>query len=195
MPSRLSILIPAAGASERLGQPKQLVQYQGVSLLQRAVDTAKSLTPEELIVITGAHENAVRQTIKDPSVNWVHNPYWQDGMGSSIALGAAAVNRQSDGLLILLCDQWRVQASDLQVLMETWQSDPSRIVTAKAGGQTMPPVIFPSSLFERIERLTGDNGARRVIKEHPELVTPVLMDNAVFDLDTEAHLGYLNNHP
>ena len=195
MTPSLSILIPAAGASKRLGQPKQLVQYRGITLLQLAVDTAKTLSADELIVITGAHESAVRQSIKDPSVTWVHNPHWQEGMGTSIAVGAAMVNQQSDGLLILLCDQWRVRASDLQNLVETWQSDPSRIVTAKAGRQTMPPVIFPSSLLERIKRLSGDHGALRVLKDHPERIVPVLMDNAGFDLDTEAHLDDLKSHP
>lgn len=194
MAPSLSILIPAAGASERLGQPKQLVQYRGIPLLQHAVDTAKSLTPNELIIITGAHESAVRNAIKDPSLKWVHNPGWQQGMGSSIAAGANAANQQTDGLLILLCDQWRVEASDLQGLMETWRSNPNCIVTAQAGGQNMPPVIFPSSLFEDIKRLSGDPGARRMIKAHPELVTSVTMTNAVFDLDTEVHLDYLNSH-
>lgn len=191
----LSILIPAAGTSERLGQAKQLVQYKGIPLLQHAVDTAKSLSPDELIVVTGAHENAVRQAIKDPFISWAHNPHWQEGMGSSIAVGAAMVRQQSDGLLILLCDQWRVRASDLQNLVQTWESDPSRIVTAKVGGKTMPPVIFPSSLLKQIKGLSGDHGAWRVLKDHPELVMPVLMDSAGFDLDTEGHLDYLKNHP
>lgn len=162
--------------------------------MQHAINTAKSLAPNELIIITGAHENTVRNTIKDPTPRWVHNPDWQQGMGSSIAAGASAANRQSDGLLILLCDQWRVEAADLQKLMNTWQSDRTRIVTASTGGQNMPPVIFPSSLFEEIKKLSGDRGARGLIKDHPELVTPVTMDNAVFDLDTEVHLEDLSNY-
>lgn len=191
----LSILIPAAGASERLGRPKQLVPYRGIPLLQHAVNIAKTLTADELIVVTGAHESPVRKAIKDPSVNWVHNPHWQEGMGGSIAVGAAEVSGRADGLLILLCDQWRVQASDLQALVETWQSDPGRIVTAKSGGQTMPPVIFPSSLLERIRRLSGDRGAQSLIGDYSDIVTPVPMDNAAFDLDTEVHLGDLKSNP
>jgi molybdenum cofactor cytidylyltransferase len=189
---KLSILIPAAGASVRLGEPKQLVQYRGVPLLQRAVDAVKPLSPEQLIVVTGAFDKALRIAVTDTAIDWVHNAGWRDGMGSSIAAGAAAAEPGTDGLLILLCDQWQVQTGDLQALLECWHSDPSRIVTATAGGRTMPPVIFPAKLFARLRNLTGDQGARHVLRDHAELIRTVAIENAIHDLDTAVDLDMLN---
>jgi molybdenum cofactor cytidylyltransferase len=187
----LSILIPAAGASERLGQAKQLVQYKGRSLLQNAVDVADSLTPLEIIVVTGAHATTVKETLQDASVKWVHNPEWSTGMGGSIAMGATAINPESTGLMILLSDQWRIQTQDLQKLAQTWQSDPSRIVVAKADGHYMPPVIFPSACFDRLQALKGHEGARSLFKAFPERLTAVPIPNAAFDLDTQDQLDKL----
>ena len=83
---QLSILIPAAGASSRLGQTKQLVNYKGKSLIQNAVNTAAALAPREIIVVTGANEIAVKYAGQHPSVRFIPNPLWQHGMGHSIAI-------------------------------------------------------------------------------------------------------------
>ena len=191
----LSILIPAAGASKRLGQAKQLVNFNGTSLVQNAVDTALSLDPREIIVVTGANAEAVKDAVVQARVNWIHNPHWSSGMGGSIALGATAISPESTGLMILLCDQWKIQVSDLQLLGETWQSDPERIVCARAEGVNMPPVIFPASYFNQLTELKGSQGARSLLVKYPGLLTAVSIKNAAIDLDTQGHLDKLKKDP
>jgi CTP:molybdopterin cytidylyltransferase MocA len=171
-----------------LGRAKQLVRYKTGTLIQNAVNVAHSISPGEIIVVTGAHAEAVRKAVRQPSVRWVHNPRWSDGMGGSIATGIAAVDPGSSAAMILLCDQWRIETPDLRVLTEVWQSSPERIVCAQAGGKTMPPVIFPANLFSRLEALKGDRGARGILTDHPGMLTPVSMQNAAWDLDLESQL-------
>lgn len=187
----LSVVIPAAGSSQRLGQPKQLVTYKGQALIQNAVNLAFSVDPVEIIVVTGANAGAVKAVVQHPPVRWIHNPHWSTGMGGSIALGTAAINPDSTGLLILLCDQWRLQTQDLQNLATTWQSNPQRIVVAEADGTYMPPVIFPAACFGALQNLSGDQGARKVLGSHAELITPVPMEHAALDLNTQSHLEML----
>jgi molybdenum cofactor cytidylyltransferase len=187
----LSVLIPAAGASERLGHAKQLVIHKGTTLIQNAVNTAFSLDPREIIVVTGAKAEAVKNAVPQPPVNWIHNPNWSNGMGGSIALGATAISPESTGLMILLCDQWKIQVSDLQLLAKTWQSDPERIVCASAEGVNMPPVIFPAGYFNQLTTLEGSQGARSLLLNHPESLTAVPIKNAAIDLDTQSQLGKL----
>ena len=184
----LSILIPAAGASDRLGQAKQLVKHKGSSLIQNAVNIAFSLAPREIIVVTGANAEAIRETVLNPPVHWIHNPHWSTGMGGSIALGAASISTGSTGLMILLCDQWRIRPRDLQTLADTWQSNPERIVCAEAEGINMPPVIFPSACFNELKQLQGNTGARSLFDKHPHLLQPIPIKNAAIDLDTPAQL-------
>ena len=184
----LSILIPAAGASERLGQAKQLVRYKSESLLQNAVNVALSLIPREIIVVTGANAYEVKNAVKQTPVRWIHNPHWSTGMGGSIAIGAASIKPESTGLMILLCDQWRIQTPDLKILAETWQTNPERIVIAEAKGRYMPPVIFPSACFSQLRQLQGRQGARSVLGSRAELITPIPLANAAWDLDTQEQL-------
>lgn len=185
---KLSVLIPAAGASKRLGQSKQLIDCHGRPLLQHVIDVVSSINPLQIIVITGADANAIRDTVQAKNVYWVHNADWADGLGSSIALGAQAVSPESGGLMIMLCDQYRVTAADLQKLVEAWQANPDHIVAAKAVGRCMPPLIFPADLFDAIENLAGKNGAHGLLEQHPARVIAVPMGNAAFDLDTPEQL-------
>ncbi len=93
--------------------------------------------------------------------------------------------------MILLCDQWKIQVSDLQLLAEKWRSDPERIVCASAEGINMPPVIFPASYFDQLRELEGRQGARSLLKKHSESLTAVPIKNAAIDLDTQSQLDKL----
>lgn len=190
----LSILIPAAGSSQRLGQAKQLLKYKSGTLIQHAIENAQSISPGEIIVVTGANAEAVREAVQATQVRWIQNPHWSNGMGESIALGAASVDPRSAGLMVLLSDQWRIQAEDLHKLAETWQASPERIVCARAEGLNMPPVIFPSSCYEELHCLKGDQGARSLLAAHPDILTHLPLENAAFDLDTQAHLKALKTY-
>lgn len=189
--SGLSVLIPAAGASTRLGQSKQLVEFQGKPLLQHAIDVASSIHPEQIIVVTGAGADAIRDKVQAPDVDWAHNLQWANGLGSSIALGARAVSPQSNGLMIMLCDQYRVTAIDLRNLVDTYLANPGCIVAAETGDRCMPPLIFPPDMFNDLKELTGETGARELLTRYPEKVTAMPMDNALFDLDKPEQLQYL----
>ena len=189
--SKLSVLIPAAGASTRLGQVKQLVLFKRDSLISNAVNTAYSVAPREIIVVTGAHSKVVRNAVQHPSVRWINNPLWSTGLGGSVAVGSAAISPESTGLMILLCDQWCINSQDIEKLVNTWHSAPERIVVAQANGRYMPPVIFPSIFFTDLQELKGDQGARSLFKTHLDLISAVPMKNAAFDLDTPAHLELL----
>ncbi len=192
--SQISILIPAAGASKRLGQTKQLVRYRSVTLIQNAVNIASSINPCEIIVITGHKASSVKNAVDQTPVHWVHNSNWADGMGSSIAAGAAVVSHASRAVMVLLCDQWRLETSDLRLMAETWQSNPERIICARANEQNMPPVIFPICFSGQLKALEGKNGARDLLGDKPEMLIPVPLKNASFDLDTTAGLSRLKSY-
>jgi len=188
---RLSIVIPAAGASQRLGQPKQLVNFKGKSLIRQAIENAESLSPHEILVVTGADTEAVQAEVQKTTAKPVYNPDWSSGMGTSIACGARAVDDASDGLMILLCDQWRILPEDLHLLFETWLCNTQRIVCAATGSRCGPPVIFPSTLFQALSTLDGDHGAHSILRSHPDLVIPADLQNASSDLDTPSQLKEL----
>jgi CTP:molybdopterin cytidylyltransferase MocA len=179
----LTAVLLAAGSSSRLGYPKQLVNIEGQSLVRRSAACLAALPIRELIVVTGAGEKAVRAELESIPLTLAHNEDWRQGMGSSIATACRRLDEVVDGVLITLCDLWRLEQADLLNLVGAWRKDPTRIVASQWHDAFGPPVIFPASCFAELSALRGERGAKAVIAGHPDIVRFVPLDNARFDLD------------
>jgi molybdenum cofactor cytidylyltransferase len=186
---KLAGLLLAAGASIRLGKPKQLVTFRSESLVKRAARSLLTQTPNVFVVI-GAEAAQVGQQLKGLPVRIVRNDDWQKGMASSIACGVSEVSEDFDGVLILLCDQWRIAQKDLKELINVWKENPAIPVVARWSGSYGSPAIFPHHLFDELRHLQGDRGAKALVARQSE-VHFVDMHNAQFDLDTRADLQFL----
>jgi len=103
---KISSLILAAGNSSRLGQEKQLITVNGETLLRRISKLACNLTPQTLCIL-GFNSKNIREEIKNLNIDIAINKNWPEGMGTSIAYGVEQLANDVDGILILLCDQWK----------------------------------------------------------------------------------------
>jgi molybdenum cofactor cytidylyltransferase len=190
-------ILLAAGPSSRLGQSKQLVKVAGESLVRKAVRLIQTQEPISIVVVTGSHSESVEQEIADLPVNIVFNRDWARGMGGSISCGVHNIPEDVDGILIMVCDQWRLEADDLSSLISDWRSDISRvIVTCWSEGKAFvsgPPVIFPRKLKQELKFVQEDRGARQVIDRHMDIVEFVTMENAAWDLDRPEDIEKLMN--
>ncbi len=159
------IVIPAAGASRRLGTPKQMVQFEGESLIRRAAKIALDVLPD-VIVVTGCEDVAVRREVRDLPVAIVDNPDWEKGLGTSIAVGArAAIDRfpDLDGILIHLCDMPLITSEHLKKLVDAAALSNADLVYTEYEDTEGVPALFGKLLFEELLFLDGDHGAKRVI--------------------------------
>ena len=190
----LAGLLLAAGASARLGQPKQLLMYQGQALLNRAVSVMEPYCKEPVILMLGAHAAAIQSALKDQAVQVVHNPQWQEGKAASIRGGLAHVPVGTDGVLIMLCDQPLITGDDIGKLVDAWMSAPEKIVAAGYSEDEFGvPAIFPVATFPSLSALQGDQGARSVIAAtRARHVVPI--PAARLDIDTVADVEKLRNH-
>ncbi len=192
---KFAAVLLAAGSSSRLGQPKQSIKVRGESLARRAALQLLKLNPVSLTVVTGSVSDAVEEDLRDLHLEIVKNENWEQGIGSSIACGAQSVTGEADGLLIALCDQWKVDESDLNRLVSAWFCDISRIITASWNDNNAfiygPPALFPRKLIRELIKLPGNQGAKALIARNKEQVKFVAMENAAYDLDTPADLEEL----
>ena len=191
MDVKLGIILLAAGKSSRLGQSKQLVRLDGTSLVRRAAELLLALDPDPCLVITGAESVAVSAELRGLPLKCESNPAWEDGMGASIACGARALPANLDGVMLYLCDQWRINRPDIFELYEAWRKDTSCIVASSWADITGPPVIFPARFIPRLATLSGDQGARVLMDEQPQHTRRVVIENARYDLDTVKDLDLL----
>jgi len=179
----LGAILLAAGGSSRLGRPKQLENIDGQPLVARQARLLLELQPACLVVVTGAADSAVRQALVGLPVEFAHHEDWAGGMGQSIARGIRSMPERVRGALLLLCDQWRIERSDLENLIRAWADAPQKAVVSIWDGASGPPVVFPRALFQRLLSLQGDRGARRLLKQYRGGLERVPVPNAAFDLD------------
>lgn len=180
-------VILAAGGSSRLGTPKQLLRLHARPLLSHTVALAEAVTPDRILVVLGAHALKLRLLLSrhHPNVYTITNADWLDGMASSLAVGLSALPRDADAALVLLTDQPRVDARSLQRLVRAWRNHPAKAAAAHYGGRLGVPAVLPRKLWAAARQLSGDVGARHLLREGDTVSTVVPMPEAEFDVDTE----------
>ena len=187
----LHVLVLAAGASTRLGQPKQLVKLGGRPALHRVVANAVALAGHAVTVVLGAHAREMTHLLAhSPASTLVHRG-WEEGLGSSLRFGAASLPPGCDAALVLLGDQVAVTADDLKRLAAAWRGEESLLAASVYGGQVGVPAIFPRICFPELAELRGDQGARMILERNSYRLVRVPMSNAAIDLDTPEDLAAL----
>jgi len=189
---KLAIIILAAGASSRLGQSKQLVNINGECLLERQSNLALSISKNVYCVLGSAAERH-RQVIANKSIKIVVNEQWQQGMSTSIAAGIRVLPDHIDAAMIILVDQWRLTTAHVEKITEQWLSAPNNIIAARKSPfkseQIGPPVIFPKTYFSQLMKLTGEFGAKPVLKKYQKNIKSIEISAAFVDLDTPKQLA------
>ena len=174
-------MILAAGASRRLGKPKQLVRLHAETLLERALQTAVDAGCSPVIVVLGASSEMIRARSTLTSAEIVLNPEWEEGMASSIRAGIRVLPATIEAVLLLTCDQPLVTARHLRRLASEAPAEP--VASAYAGKHGVP-AYFPASTFVELLQLSGDQGARRLLAAARALDLP----GGELDVDTPESL-------
>jgi molybdenum cofactor cytidylyltransferase len=191
----VAAIVLAAGASTRLGRPKQLLELQGETLLARALRLAAEAGAAPAIAVLGANCEMVRASIASPSVICTFNQNWEQGIASSIHAGLDALEAHapdSTGVVLLTCDQPRLTASHLQSLLEAFGAHGGNVIVAsRYAGALGVPAIFPSSAFAGLRKLQGDIGARPLLANPPCPLIEVDFPGGEIDIDTAADLAQL----
>ena len=180
-------VVLAAGASSRMGRPKQTLSYRGESLLRRAALAALGAGCRPVVVVTGANAEPSRRELEGLDVREVFNPLWETGMASSIRAGVEALISaapDADAVVLLLCDQPHVTADVISRLVDAERADGSPLVASVYGGSFGVPALFGRALFAELTRLEGAAGAKQVIKRHAAAAHFLPFPSGEVDVDT-----------
>jgi molybdenum cofactor cytidylyltransferase len=179
-------IILAAGSSGRLGRPKQNLEYEQQTLLQRTISTAIFSGCEAVIVVLGANAQIIKPFIKDQPVKLLENPDWAEGMASSIRAGIQFLGQypEVDHALVLLCDQPFVSVELIEALSDKQKESAKPIVASYYNDTPGVPVLFSRSFFPELLMLTGDEGAKKLLRKHPQQVVSVPFEQGRIDIDT-----------
>ena len=143
-----------------------------------------------VIVVTGAHHDAVVAALASLPIRAIYNPAWREGMGASVRQGMTVVAPEAHAVLLMPGDLPRVDAAVLRRLVDAWREAPDHVTAARYDSVVGTPAIFPRQFWSQLRKIHGDRGARRII-EKAENVLTVDMPEAAFDLDTPDDLAAL----
>ena len=183
------LVILAAGASTRLGKPKQQLLFQGKTLLQRAVQAAVEAGCAPVAVVLGARAEMLEPKLTGMPVTVVRNPDWEEGMASSIRCGLQGLLRSKPDLsevIFMVCDQPFVDAEVLRKLVQARQDGRSGIVASAYNDTVGTPVLFDKFYFPELLALQGQEGAKKLVLKHRQVVTSMPFPAGAIDIDTAA---------
>jgi CTP:molybdopterin cytidylyltransferase MocA/xanthine/CO dehydrogenase XdhC/CoxF family maturation factor len=183
---RTGIVILAAGGSTRMGEPKQLLDYKGSTLLRRAATVALEAGCGPVAVVIGAGGDRMRAELGGLPVRIVQNDDWSEGLSTSVKAGLAVLEDSVDAVIFAPCDQPGVDAAMLKGLVAARERSGKGIVVSGYADAWGAPMLVAKRHWPAVRELSGDRGAQRIANAHREDVECVPFPQGLFDIDTPA---------
>src|SRR5215469_9901579 len=191
--SRTGAVILAAGMSSRMGETKQLIRLGENTLLEQVVEIVRSCRVDEIVLVLGHQAETIKKRVGMKNLKVVINESYQQGMGTSVSTGLAALSSGTNAALIVLADQPFVRAETLDRLIDQYEQSGAQIAIPMYKGFRGNPVLLGRSVFPEVMALTGDIGCRAIFGNHVEGIVKVPVDDIgiLLDLDTKGDVEKL----
>jgi molybdenum cofactor cytidylyltransferase len=192
----IGAVVLAAGASTRIGIPKQLLQFRGQTFLRRAASVALEAGCRPVVVVTGANAAACRESLRGFDVLEAENQRWESGMSSSVRVGIEALvtaNPRIAAIVLMLCDQPFVTRDVIVGLVRAHYETGCSIVASQYGGSYGVPALFGKAHFAELATLKGAAGAKQVIQKHLQKVQLLPFPEGEIDVDTPGDFARLES--
>ena len=186
---KVTAIVLAAGSASRMGADKLRLAWRGTPVLARAVAPLVS-SPDVAEVLVVVQPGREPPTLPE-GVRLVPNPDHATGMASSLVTGVRAAGEEPDALLLALGDMPGISPALVTRLVAAFRAQHRPILVPVFGGRRGHPVLFDRSCRELLLGLAGDEGARGLLRDHPELVHELPVDDpaVLFDVDIPADLA------
>jgi molybdenum cofactor cytidylyltransferase len=188
-------LLLAAGASTRMGQPKQLLRVGEETLLDRILGQVLSSDLDLTVLVLGhqAHEikQGLRTDLHHPKLKIVENKNYLDGISTSIITGLSEVEEAFDHVMIILADMPLVNSSLINLLLHEYLASQLQLGAIKLIGRRSHPVIIGRQFYDELHPLKGDVGARGLFLKYADQVCLVEPEHDYDDVDIDTIEEYL----
>lgn len=196
MDKSIGIIILAAGASTRLGQPKQLLIYQEHSLIFNTLKVAVNSGCAPIVLVLGAYGDLIFSEVRNFPVKIVKNYDWEEGMNTSIKVGINTLKATQENVLatiLMVCDQPFVSTQIIQKIIDVYYLKGKAIVACTYAGTFGVPALFSAKFFPEMLNLKTPKGAKQIIKNYAHQVATVDFPKGEIDIDTFGDYERLTN--
>lgn len=192
---RIAGLLLAAGASTRMGKPKQLLRLGETTLLDRALGQALNSKLDHIVLVLGfKSEEILRRLQTDrhhPKLRIIENKRFREGISSSIVAGLSAVEKHYDQVMIILADMPHITSKLINCLLQAFFESQLPLGAVKAGQRRTHPVIISRPFYPHVHELKGDIGARHLFARYSDRVCLVEPSWDIEDMDIDTEEDYL----
>ena len=196
---KITALVLAAGSSKRMGQPKMLLPWGKTTVLGQVIETLRSATIEDILVVTGGAREQVEQIVMHCAIRSTHNPNHASGeMLSSLQAGIrylAGQERPPDALLLCLGDQPQMEARSVRAVAERFERTRAGIVVPSYQMRRGHPWILARPLWEEVEALSPVGTMREFLNKHAGEIEYVSVDTPSILADLDTPEDYLKSRP
>lgn len=186
---QVGLILLAAGESRRMGTPKQLLSYQGDSLIRHATKEAIASECKEVMVVLGAYGDRISPKLNNLPVHICNNTQWQKGMSSSISTGVKSLLEiipNLDAVIIALGDQPLITAKIYDRLIKNYRKNKIKAIASTYTETIGVPALFDYNLFSELCNLEGYGGAKQLLQRYTKPEHNLTIPEAAIDLDTPA---------
>jgi molybdenum cofactor cytidylyltransferase len=182
------IVILAAGEAKRMGSPKQLLRIEGKTLMRRIAEVCLATQCFPIVVVLGANKEQIKPELAQMPLTIIENPDWKDGMSASLKVGLVGqflTQKEIEALIFTTADMPYISTNLFDKMIELATQNPDcEIVACRYENQLGVPVLFKRTLFNAILDLTGDEGAKKIVKANLPKTKVVDFPEGKIDLDT-----------
>jgi len=188
-------LLLAAGASTRMGTPKQILPAGDALLLERVLAQSLRSKLDLVVLVLGFRAKEIRGKIRigwdSSTLKIVENSAFKQGISTSILTGLSHVEKEFDHVMILLGDMPYITSEVINRLLFGYLDSGLPLGALKVRGKRSHPVIIGRPFFPALHRLTGDQGAKDLFISHGDQVCLVEAGEGYKDTDIDTVADYL----
>lgn len=197
-PTAAAIVLAAGKSSRAKNIHKLLSTLGGKTVIASTVDSLLGIKNLQVVVVTGHKSTEINACLADKNMSTIHNPNFEQGMGSSLAVGIAALNETTNHALVCLGDMPFVQQETIEKMLETAANlSGTAIFIPTFHGKRGHPVLWPKRFFNDLKNLQSETGGKQILRDNPEKIIEVPVDDAgiLIDLDTPEMLAQFGVTP
>lgn len=184
----IGVIVLAAGKSERLGYPKQLLKYGTSNLLNHSLQIAGEIAGLNTVLVLGANAAIIFPQLQALGATIVQNPDWEEGIASSIRMGLLAfisMQPSADGVIFMVCDQPYISSSLLEKLVLSARNSKKGIIASEYEQILGTPALFKKYYFKDLLNLQGTDGAKKLFSLYPQDIEHIPFEMGYIDIDTQ----------
>jgi molybdenum cofactor cytidylyltransferase len=186
----IACLLLAAGASRRLGQAKQLLPVGGRPLLDWPLAALRQYGPAQLVLVLGYEAEAITRAVDLAGVDVMINARYAEGLSTSLQVGLACARPSVTAAIVVSGDQPFVTSDLFRLLEARYVQTRQPLIATDYGSYRGVPLLLDRIAWPLVAAISGDQGARALLREHPDLVATVPAPDARMAIDVDTMAQY-----